>query len=50
MCKVYKGPIRANMKEIPFRRSEPQEVIKSVFKERMENFNECLMEKIPKLS
>jgi len=47
MQEAYKGPIRTNAKEIPFKGCEPQGVMKSVFKERKEDFCECLMKKIP---
>jgi len=44
----YKGLIRTNTKEIPFKGCEPQEVMEIVFKERKEDFYECLMKKILK--
>ena len=50
MCKSYKGLYGTNTKEIPFKEREPQEVMKSVFKERKENFYECLMKKVSKHS
>ena len=42
--------MRTDTKEIPFKGCEPQEVMKSVFKEREEDLHECLMKKISNYS
>ena len=41
--KPYKGHYMTDTKEISFKECEPQQVKKSVFKERKEVFYECLM-------